>query len=185
MLDEDTLLIQDEIEFAFSVWLKHPDRIIGFPARNHYWDTEKSRWGYTSKWTNDYSMILTAAAFIHRFYCHLYMTYLQTAIRNLVDQTSNCDDIAMNFLVSHVTKKSPIKVTQKKQYWEMNSQDSSQRMARWMNPAHFSQRQTCISMFTNVFGYMPLIRSQFRYDPVLFKDPVAMLKKKYKRLDLL
>lgn len=34
------------------------------------------------------------------------------AIRDMVDEYINCEDIAMNFLVSHLTRKPPIKVTQ-------------------------------------------------------------------------
>ena len=54
------------MDFAFSVWRNFPDRIVGYPARSHFWDEGKSRWGYTSKWTNDYSIVLTGAAFYHR-----------------------------------------------------------------------------------------------------------------------
>ena len=32
------------------------------------------------------------------------------AVRKVVDETINCDDIAINFLVSHITRKPPIKV---------------------------------------------------------------------------
>lgn len=32
------------------------------------------------------------------------------AIRDMVDEYINCEDIAMNFLVSHITRKPPIKV---------------------------------------------------------------------------
>ena len=31
-------------------------------------------------------------------------------VRDMVDQYMNCEDIAMNFLVSHVTRKPPLKV---------------------------------------------------------------------------
>lgn len=54
------------MDFAFIVWQTFPERIVGYPARSHYWDSSRSRWGYTSKWTNDYSMVLTGAAFFHR-----------------------------------------------------------------------------------------------------------------------
>ncbi|KAL0163952.1 hypothetical protein M9458_039705, partial [Cirrhinus mrigala] len=54
------------VDFAFIVWQSFPDRIVGYPARSHYWDSGKGRWGYTSKWTNEYSMVLTGAAFYHR-----------------------------------------------------------------------------------------------------------------------
>lgn len=55
-----------QIDFAFSVWKEFPERIVGYPARNHYWDDLRSKWSYTSKWTNDYSMVLTGAAIYHR-----------------------------------------------------------------------------------------------------------------------
>lgn len=55
-----------QVDFAFIVWHSFPDRIVGYPARSHYWDLGKARWGYTSKWTNEYSMVLTGAAFYHR-----------------------------------------------------------------------------------------------------------------------
>ncbi len=32
------------------------------------------------------------------------------SVRNMVDKMMNCDDLAMNVLVSHITRKPPIKV---------------------------------------------------------------------------
>ena len=71
--------------------------------------------------------------------------------------------------------------------------------------------QTCVNQFAGAFGYMPLVDSLLRYylaslyyrergcsiscrivsmsivlfrlDPVLFKDPVSNLRKKYKALE--
>ncbi|XP_019637096.1 PREDICTED: exostosin-1-like isoform X1 [Branchiostoma belcheri] len=182
-LDEDTILNTDEVDFAFAVWESFPDRVVGYPARSHYWDEAKSRWGYTSKWTNDYSMVLTGAAFYHRYYNFLYTHWLPEEARRLVDEGDNCEDILMNFLVSHVTKLPPIKVTQKKQYKETMLQGNS-KSSRWADPNHFSQRQTCMNGFVDLFGYMPLKRSQMRLDPLLFKDPVSNLRKRYRQLEL-
>lgn len=56
-----------QVDFAFTVWQSFPERIVGYPARSHFWDGNKERWGYTSKWTNDYSMVLTGAAIYHRY----------------------------------------------------------------------------------------------------------------------
>lgn len=75
-------------------------------------------WGYTSKWTNDYSIVLTGAAFYHRYYNVLYTDWLSPLLHKTVEQSQNCEDILMNFLVSHVTRRPPIKVTQRKQYKE-------------------------------------------------------------------
>nr|CAD7405779.1 unnamed protein product [Timema cristinae] len=117
-LDEDCLLTTDEVDFAFQVWVSFPDRIVGYPARSHYWDDAKGSWGYTSKWTNDYSIVLTGAAFYHRYYNFLYTHWLSPLLHKTVEQSQNCEDILMNFLVSHVTRRPPVKVTQRKQYKE-------------------------------------------------------------------
>lgn len=53
----------------------------------------------------------TGAAFFHKYYTYLYSYWLPQAIRDKVDQYMNCEDIAMNFLVSHFTRKPPIKVS--------------------------------------------------------------------------
>ena len=55
-----------QVNFAFLVWRSFPDRIVGYPPRSHFWDPLKKAWGYTSKWTNEYSIVLTGAAFYHR-----------------------------------------------------------------------------------------------------------------------
>uniref|UniRef100_A0A8C4YW79 Exostosin-like 1 n=1 Tax=Gopherus evgoodei TaxID=1825980 RepID=A0A8C4YW79_9SAUR len=166
-LDEHTSLSTSEVDFAFVVWRSFPDRIVGFPMRSHFWDSSQSQWGYTSKWTNEFSMVLTAAAFHHRYYHSLFTNYLPASLRSLIDQLSNCEDILMNFLVSAVTKLPPIKVTQKKQHQEAAPQ----------------QRQDCLNRFAAWFGYMPLVHSQLRLDPVLFKDQVSVLRKKYRHLE--
>nr|XP_036866717.1 exostosin-1 [Manis javanica] len=183
-LDEDTVLSTTEVDFAFTVWQSFPERIVGYPARSHFWDNSKERWGYTSKWTNDYSMVLTGAAIYHKYYHYLYTHYLPASLKSMVDQLANCEDILMNFLVSAVTKLPPIKVTQKKQYKETMMGQTS-RASRWADPDHFAQRQSCMNTFASWFGYMPLIHSQMRLDPVLFKDQVSILRKKYRDIERL
>jgi glucuronyl/N-acetylglucosaminyl transferase EXT1 len=118
-LDDDSAITTEEMDFAFHVWQHFPDRLVGFPSRSHYWDDIKHKWTYTSKWGNDYSMILTGAAFYHRYYNSLYTSsVLSPVLHETVNQAGNCEDILMNFLVSHVNRRPPIKVTQRKQYKE-------------------------------------------------------------------
>uniref|UniRef100_A0A667YZB6 Exostosin glycosyltransferase 1 n=1 Tax=Myripristis murdjan TaxID=586833 RepID=A0A667YZB6_9TELE len=180
-LDEDSVLSTNEVDFAFIVWQSFPERIVGYPARSHYWDSSRSRWAYTSKWTNDYSMVLTGAAFYHRYYHYLYTYYVPASLLTMVDRMANCEDILMNFLVSAVTKQPPIKVTQKKQYKETMMTQAS----RWADPDHFAQRQTCMNAFSHWLGFMPLVHSQMRLDPVLFRDQVSILRKKYRDIERL
>ena len=41
---------------------------------------------------------------------YVYSYVMPQAIRDLVQETINCDDIAMSFLVTHLSRKPPIKV---------------------------------------------------------------------------
>nr|XP_014351975.1 PREDICTED: exostosin-1-like [Latimeria chalumnae] len=118
------------------------------------------------------------------YYNYLYTHYIPTGLHDMVDEMANCEDILMNFLVSAVTKLPPIKVTQKKQYKETMMQQGS-KTSRWADPDHFAQRQSCVNSFTSWFGVMPLIHSQMRLDPVLFKDQVSILRKKYRDIERL
>lgn len=87
-----------------------------------YWTNDfQNAWGYTSKWTNYYSIVLTGAAFYHRYYNYVYTNWLPLLLLKTVQQSSNCEDILMNLLVSHVTRKAPIKVTQRKGYKDRES----------------------------------------------------------------
>jgi len=47
--------------------------------------------------------------FFYRYYFNLYTEWLPQSTRDLVDSLSNCEDILMNMLVSHVTGRPPIK----------------------------------------------------------------------------
>lgn len=122
------------------VWREARDRIVGFPGRYHAWDVNHQSWLYNSNYSCELSMVLTGAAFFHKvryfissepfitviwmtqswfffifvflqYYAYLYSYVMPQAIRDMVDEYINCEDIAMNFLVSHITRKPPIKVS--------------------------------------------------------------------------
>ncbi|XP_065600625.1 exostosin-like 1 isoform X1 [Cyrtonyx montezumae] len=203
-LDEHTSLSTTEVDFAFVVWRSFPERIVGFSAWSHFWDPEQKRWGYTSRWTNKLSIVLTTAAFYHRYpggwggspgaarlrpallvlrryYHSLFTEYLPAGLRELVDSLAACEDILMNLLVAAVTKLPPIKVTQWKQHTEAVSQLVKGTVAG--STRRFSQQQDCLNQLVDWFGSMPLVSSQLRLDPVLFKDQVSVLRKKYRHLE--
>lgn len=100
-VDDDAHLRHDEILFGFRVWREHRDQIVGFPGRFHAWDLNNNQaWNYNSNYSCELSMVLTGAAFFHKYYTYLYTYWLPQAIRDKVDEYMNCEDIAMNFLVS-------------------------------------------------------------------------------------
>ena len=45
-----------------------------------------------------------------KMYNHYYTYMLEKKTRDYVDMRMNCEDIAMNFLISNLTGKAPIKV---------------------------------------------------------------------------
>jgi len=169
-LDDDSILTTSEVDFAFEVWKEFTDRIVGFPARSHYWDDSKHRWVYSSKLSNSYSMVLTSAAFISRRLASLFLSKLPPAV--LASLQPPCEHILVNFLAAHLTKLPPVKVSGRRKTREgISSQEE------------WSSLQTCVNQFAGAFGYMPLVDSLLRLDPVLFKDPVSNLRKKYKALE--
>lgn len=178
-LDEDIKLNSDEIDFGFSTWRMFPDRIVGFPARSHYWDSGKSEWFYSSTWSNHFSMVLTSGAFYHRFYNFMYTHNLPPRVHRMVEHYGTCEDIAMNFLVADVTRKPPIKILPQKTFQDLYSRNSKYSKLVQL----FDLRQRCMESLVDIFGYMPLLMSQVRMDPLLYKDPVSNLRKQYRLLE--
>lgn len=151
--DDIVMLTADELDFGFEVWREFPDRIIGFPSRTHVWDNSTNRWKYESEWTNDISMVLTGAAFYHKYWNYMYTNHMPGEIKEFVDERFNCEDIAMNFLVSNVTNKPPIKVTPRKKF---KCPECSANEMLSMDLGHMLERTECINKFTEIYGAMPL-----------------------------
>ncbi|XP_055871715.1 exostosin-like 3 [Biomphalaria glabrata] len=172
-IDDDAHLRHDEIVFGFRVWREERTRIVGFPGRFHAWDVKHQSWNYNSNYSCELSMVLTGAAFFHKYYTYLYSYVMPQAIRDKVDEYLNCEDIAMNFLVSHITRKPPIKVTSR---WTFRCPGCPTTLSS--NSSHFEERHQCINFFTQVYGYTPLYYTQYRVDSVLFKTRIAHDKMK-------
>ena len=108
----------------------------------------------------------TGAAFYHKYYSYLYSHIMPQAIRDKVDEFMNCEDIAMNFLVSHMTRQPPVKVSN----WFSHSSSmilialffGLQVTSRWTfrcpgcpvslseDETHFQERHKCINFFVKV-----------------------------------
>ena len=81
-VDDDAHLRHDEIIFAFRVWRENRDRLVGFPGRFHAWDKEHSSWNYNSNYSCELSMVLTGAAFYHKYYNYYYSQLMASDIRS-------------------------------------------------------------------------------------------------------
>ncbi|XP_012944743.1 exostosin-like 3 [Aplysia californica] len=172
-IDDDAHLRHDEIVFGFRVWREERTRVVGFPGRFHAWDVRHQSWNYNSNYSCELSMVLTGAAFFHKYYAYQYSYVMPQAIRDKVDEYMNCEDIAMNFLVAHITRKPPVKVTSR---WTFRCPGCPSTLSS--NSSHFEERHRCINFFSQVYGYMPLLYTQYRVDSVLFKTRISHDKTK-------
>ena len=172
-MDDDSPLRPDEIIFGFRVWRQSRDRIVGFPGRYHAWDSTQNAWMYNSNHSCELSMVLTGGAFFHRYYSYIYSFEMPQAIRSIVDKFMNCEDIAMNFLVAHLTRKPPIKVTSR---WTFHCANCMSSLSE--DDSHFRERHECLNIFASIYGYMPLLNTQHRSDSILFKTRLPHDKQK-------
>ena len=172
-LDDDAHLRQDEIIVGFRVWREHRHQLVGFPARYHAWDGENFSWNYNSNYSCELSMVLTGAAFYHKYYAYAYSYIMPQAIRDKIDEYMNCEDLAMNFLISHMTRSPPVKVTSR---WTFRCHGCPVTLSE--DDSHFQERHKCLNFFTQVYGYTPLLYTQYRADSVLFKTRIPQDKQK-------
>ena len=183
-LDDDMYLRADEITLAFRVWRENRDRVVGFPARYHTYEFNEGSQSeslYKSHLSCEYSMVLTGAAFYHRFYNYLFTYGMDERVRAKVDELMNCEDIAFNMLVAHVTRRPPLKVSTKYSFYcrECDTLVRNDDFNKYGNDSaflpvslrkgHYEKRTACLRYFAQVYGYNPLLYSQYRADSVLYR----------------
>ncbi|XP_063072286.1 exostosin-like 2 [Engraulis encrasicolus] len=168
MLDDDLQISSPDVTFAFSVWKRYPDQLVGFVPRTHV-TTAPGVYGYSyntgAAGGVRYSMTLTSAAFLHRRYLQLYREQPREVI-DMVDKGQNCEDITMNFIVA---------------LWLAKQKDGGESKARaaavyvkaldmqnlegdtksgyhglWHRKDHMEQRSHCLNQLAKIYGSMPL-----------------------------
>ncbi|KAJ8357696.1 hypothetical protein SKAU_G00204900 [Synaphobranchus kaupii] len=143
MLDDDTLVSAPDLSFAFSVWKLFPEQIVGDPEEAG---------------GDRYSMVLVGAAFFHRRYLELFQQQ-PAQVHALVDETQNCDDIAMNFVVAMQLGAGPraagvfVKPVDLR---NLERDAHSGYLGMWHRPEHLLQRSYCLNRLAHIYGSMPL-----------------------------
>ncbi|XP_023365635.1 exostosin-like 2 isoform X3 [Otolemur garnettii] len=162
MVDDDTLISAQDLVFAFSVWQQFPDQIVGFVPRKHV-STASGVYSYggfelqTSSLGNgdQYSMVLIGASFFNSKYLELFQKQ-PAAVHALIDETQNCDDIAMNFIIAkHIGKTSGVFVKPVLMS-NMEKESNSGYSGMWHRAEHFLQRSYCINKLVSIYDSMPL-----------------------------
>lgn len=149
-----------QIDFAMQVWRYFPDRLIGFFARRHQSDGHLS-----SKLLNDFTFLTSSAILYHK----TYNKQLNSKLSSLpLERRLPCFDRLLNQL-SIEKAKAPIKLTMRYQSGKASEEtvlDEECFGPEW-NSTEFSVKS-----------------SKVRFDPLLYKDPVSNLRKKYRQMEL-
>ena len=91
----------------------------------------------------------------------------------------------LNFIVSHVTRQPPVKILDRKPYKEeIVNLYKRQSSASKEHFTRFEDKRQCFETLADEFGYMPLVYTAVRFDPVLYKDPISNFRKKYRLLEV-
>jgi len=159
-VDDDVWMPCDALYRGFSDWKKSPDALVGYFPRDYAPATsppDGCTWKYVANelklWrTRRYSIILTKAAFMDQKYLKLYKEKLPEGVREYIDKQRNCEDIAMQFLVSSVSRE-PVKFTRASFFYYLRAKIGGAGLSGISKSSdHKIKRGDCITDFQTMFG---------------------------------
>lgn len=158
-VDDDMRVPCEDLSNAFEVWMGSSRSLVGYMPRIHI----RSKSGLVYRcwwrvwWHGVYSIILTKAAILHHDYFNMYTNVMPQSVRNLVDRSRNCEDIAMQFLISNHTGLPPIYVKAHIQDLGVFSGISTSKNVA--TAGHMDSRSKCLNALTSIYGKVPLVVS--------------------------
>ncbi|CAD5229811.1 unnamed protein product [Bursaphelenchus okinawaensis] len=159
-MDDDFEVGNEVIELSFRIWQSNPETIVGPNARLALFNKEKEEFEYLTENECMYNIILTSGAFMHRSYLASYWSADFKQVRDYVSTVKNCEDLAMNFVVQHYSRKEPIKSTHL-----LRSSGRFEKPSKLsLRPNHLDDRAKCLKMLRRFFSYNPLITTEHRVD---------------------
>ena len=149
IVDDDTTVTEPTFERAFLTWERDKSRLVGLYPRYHL-DTCKDGCisnviKYVLNPSDRYSMVLTKFMFISLSHLKEFMCTRQD-VHEYVNQNSNCEDIAMNIMVSKRTLKPPVYVR------DHLKVDSGTRSGLSSRSHHGEFRTTCLRQLLSLFN---------------------------------
>ncbi|GAA6004462.1 uncharacterized protein JCM10292_007082 [Rhodotorula paludigena] len=151
--DDDIFAPITGIDFLFRVWQARPDSIAGFFPRIHGRKEDGSIFYEMAGVHHKYDIILTKAMMINANFLHAFTCVLPPEIHRYIDYGKNCEDIAMNMMVSGLTGAAPVCVH------EDEVLDFGTGKGISITPAFTMRRDTCTSDLIDLFGRDTLVES--------------------------
>ncbi|KAK9460207.1 glycosyl transferase family 64 domain-containing protein [Lipomyces oligophaga] len=155
--DDDVWAPIEDIELAFEAWRRQPDSLVGFAPRVDCLDPTDEMMKYC--WPNKlnphrYSIMLTKLMFMDANFLFLWRCSLPDLILKYVDDLINCEDIAVNFLISGVSSQPPLHIISPEVY------DFGLEHGISSSPKHFAIRTECVQQITELFGRDTLVSAR-------------------------
>ena len=165
-VDDDMRVQCKELAVALEVWHASPNSLVGFMPRVHIRDSSgvlRYRCWWSTWWHGVYSTVLTKAAILHHRFLEQYTYTMPKEIRSLIDHERNCEDIAMQFLMSNATHLPPIYVKgHVRDLGVFGGISTSHNVAK---AKHMDSRSNCLNQLVDYYhGKNPLIASHYVVD---------------------
>lgn len=142
-VDDDLLVSSDLMACMIALWNEDPRRLVGYGGDIR---GVNSSFGYNLWPRAWYSMVLDKTWIFHRDYLEYYMR--NSAVKKLVDETKNCEDIAMNSLI---TVKSGLPPTSIRKADRLR-QDLGSQAGISTGKGHYKKRSYCTRWFLEKYG---------------------------------
>eukprot|EP00884_Botryococcus_braunii_P015687 jgi/Botrbrau1/2801/Bobra.0125s0012.1 len=160
-LDDDIYIPCKDIERGFSMWRRHPERLVGYVPRLMDSSPPEYRGESYVRKRGIYNMILGGAAFIDSWtYFPVFGSPDLAPMREVVDRLFNCEDILLNFIAANATG-----TRQSIQYvplllrihaWQLSGVGLSKDFFE-----HYRRRTECLKEFVKLYGRNPLKRVEY------------------------
>ena len=156
-VDDDMVVPCAALADAFAAWRAAPHALVGFYPRLH--ERRRCGFAYVSAepallWRRRFSMVLTKAAFVHRYYFELYTKHMPAEIRDYTTQRRECEDLAMAFLVANASAAPPVWVAPPLRFWAAAKLDGVGRkgISSGGVAGHHAKRGACVEDFRDLYG---------------------------------
>ena len=131
---------------------KHAYTLVGFEKRGI--SERHGSYKYVRR-PKGYSIILPSCAFVHREFLRMFNESLPVGMRKLIRSLKNCEDIALNMLMSHHCQcAASLYVKPKQRVYDIGPQIRGFSLHN--RPSHYKDRSKCLNHFQLFFPKLPL-----------------------------
>ncbi len=148
-----------DLEYTFNMWKMHRNSLVGhFPTYHSFDHSHSPQWEYhkvqpnVPKWDRKYSIMLDRLVFVRSEYLFWYTCLTPLPVLDFVDNNKNCEDIALNMLISGITNSPPVAVN------VFNAiQDYGTPHGLSTRQGHLKYKALCLDKFHEYFGWKDVL----------------------------